>query len=150
MSDITVNISEDIFESKIVEEIIEVHLEGVVVTNYISSRITQIASHTMSGHRFVAVNSDGNIVYASIDDVATKNVVGMTLHAASENESLIIQTQGAITHSGWSFVVGNVYLTTHGNITQSVNNDAEFMCKVGTALSEHTLLINIEESIIYG
>lgn len=133
----------------LVNDVYRVVLSSVAVTAIQPQTITAIAGQVLSGHRAVCIKSDGKAYYADANILDTKSVVGITTHAASNGESVIIQTDGELRNTGgWSFTTGGaIFVGSNGQIVQSDTGTA-YISSLGLATKTDTININIFQSII--
>lgn len=126
-----------------------VSLSPIAVTAIQPQTITAEAGQALSGHRAVCVKSDGKAYYADANILDTKSVVGITTHAASNGESVVIQTDGELRNTGgWSFTTGDaIFVGSNGQIVQSDTGTA-YISSLGLATKTDTININIFQSII--
>lgn len=75
-------------------------------------------------------------------------VVGISLHSADAGKRVIVADTGMIENYGWSLVEGKIYyLSTGGNISVTPS-EIGFVQKIGVAVNEYTLFLQIEGAVI--
>lgn len=112
---------------------------------YSADMSTKTAAVTLSGHRMVALDNVGNLVYA--DNLVYTGVFGMTLNSANALASTVIQTRGEVTESSWNWTVGNpVYLSITGLLTQTIPSSGVVL-QVAMATGLHSVFIDIKVPI---
>lgn len=108
------------------------------------SEITYIAPIYLGGNRVVT----SEIIYADSSDILTVGkVIGITKTSAISFAPITIQVIGEL--NGFFGLIPNlpVYLSTLGNITQTLPLSG-YIQKIGIATSSTTILINISEPIV--
>lgn len=110
--------------------------------------ITRTAAISLSGHRMVTVNEDGELIYA--DNQTSSHaaaVLGMTTGSASPTTSVIVRTGGEIAEPSWSWTVGApIYLSANGVITQTAPTTG-FILIIGFALGATSMLLDFKSPI---
>ena len=78
--------------------------------------VTGTAGAALGGHRMVTTNASGYLIHASNADPShAGRVVGMTTGAVSSGATATVQTAGAITEAGRSWIPGSlIWVTTDG------------------------------------
>lgn len=106
--------------------------------------LTLEAGEALGGHRIV-IAENGAAFYA---DNTTKpgQVVGMTRHAASAGEDILIQFAGDVVEPSWSWSPGPIYLGIDGLMTQT-RPLAGSVIRVATALTSNRAVIERHSSI---
>lgn len=150
-------IIQDIQEQIIVDNdnvvIVENEIESIVESNETvvinqGNIIHRTAGQNLSGHKVLSAAIDGKAIYADVNTVTTSAIIGISLNAASLNDTVNIQTSGMLQHTGWSFTPQEpVFAGLNGQLTQTPPN-AAYSAEIGVALSTDTLIINIHP-IIY-
>lgn len=105
------------------------------------------AAASVSGHRVVTLDEQGEVIYASAGTEAHANrIIGMTTNAAATGDALNVKKFGEVTEPSWNWDVQlPVYLGTDGLLTQTppVAPTAKFSVVVGFPISATTLFVNI-------
>lgn len=105
--------------------------------------ITGVAAIALGGQRVVYLANDG-LRYASADDLATINALGVTVGAVSIGGTATVRTGGALADPSFSFVPGPVYLGLNGLLTQTLPT-ANSLVVIGDAINATTLLVRVEK-----
>lgn len=106
----------------------------------------KMAGEVISGHRMVALDNAGLVVYSS-----GVYPVGLSLNAALLAGSVTIQSAGKVEEPSWDFTPGlPIYQTGRGYLTQQIPSLDGFILEVGKALSKTSVLIEIKMPIILG
>lgn len=110
----------------------------------------RIAAANLGGFRVVYDIGDGTVDYASSDDTAhAKDVLGVTLHAASIGTSCTVVRQGQIVDPTLGLTPGTLFLGTNGVITSSVPSTG-MVVQVGAASTSGIAVIDVQPAIIRG
>lgn len=80
------------------------------------------------------------------DSVNIDYFLGITTTAASSGNKIKVQRTEVIEDNFWNFTPGRVYLGESGALTQTVP-DGGFDLLIGTAVSPHRLVLNIQDPI---
>ena len=114
------------------------------------TEIQRLASGAISGHRVVR-SLGGSCAYASCDVAAhAEAVIGVTLEAAADGDTIRIASQEEIVEPSWSFVEGPVFLGLNGAIVQpapKANQGALFIRQIGVAVAPDRLLVQLRPPI---
>lgn len=104
------------------------------------------AAIVLSGHRLVAYNASGNIVYA--DHVNEPDVIGISLNAAAIGQPVSIALNNSeVEHAGWSWTPQHgVFLGANGTIVQTPVANG-YSVRVGEAITPTKIFLHIENSI---
>lgn len=110
-----------------------------------------VAATSLSGHRVVTPQPDGQLIYASNDNAAHLAVpLWITVGAASPGASVDVLITGTMIEPSWSWTPGApVYLGVNGQLTQvpPAAPGAVFLAQVGTATSPTSLFVDRAPSI---
>lgn len=114
-----------------------------------SAAETYQAGAAVSGHMGVAINSDGEVEYASCDSgLSSLSFIGVTTSAASSGADVPVRSSGEIEHGGWTWTPGlPVFLGLNGALTQTLPPGALFCLVVGYAHAATRLLVNPQPPI---
>lgn len=105
------------------------------------------AAVALSGHRAVYRAADG-LRYASADDLATINVLGVTTGAASPATLATVQINDELIELSWSWTPGAiVWLGLNGALTQTPPSSGAAV-EIGVATSATGLLVRPQPSIV--
>ena len=101
----------------------------------------------LGGQRVVVISS-GNAVYAdNTDSTHTNKVLGITTGAATNGQSVMIQSHGEMVEPSWTWTLNQpVFLSTNGLLTQTPPTTG-FSQIVGFPTSATSLFINIREPL---
>lgn len=110
-----------------------------------------VAATSLSGHRAVTPQANGQLVYASNDNPAHIAVpLWITVGAASPGSAVDVLITGMMIEPSWSWTPGSpVYLGANGQLTQTppAAPGAVFLAQVGTATSPTSLFVDRAPSI---
>jgi hypothetical protein len=109
-----------------------------------------VAAVALSGHRVVMPQVNGQLNYASNDNVAHLAApLWITTGAASPGSPVDVLITGLMVEPSWSWTPGPVYLGANGQLTQTppAAPGALFLAQVGTATSPTTLFVDRAPSI---
>lgn len=106
-----------------------------------ASTISRLAGEAIGGHRAVKVLADNKAWLASPADADVEAVVGLTDNAASTGDALTIRFAGELTHLGWSWTAGPVWLGAGGTLTQVVPTSGAII-RIGEAVGPTAININ--------
>lgn len=111
--------------------------------------ITMLADGAISGHRLVKTTTSGKVGYASSIDLASaNNILGMTLNAAADGDTLTVIQSGKVTEPSWTFTPDtHLFCGVDGTLTQT-QPATGFSLVVGIALSPTELLLGIKQPIV--
>jgi hypothetical protein len=117
----------------------------------LGSAETYASDLTLSGNKFVVLDSAGKLVYADRTIMAhAGKVLGMTVGATVPPAQVSLLSKGEIANTGtWNFTIGGpVYLSINGGVTQSAPTINGFVQVVGYASKADTLFINIQPPVL--
>ena len=102
----------------------------------------------ISGHSVVAVDASGQLVPADCTNAAHRGaVLGVVDRAYSLGESADVKTGFPLSHAGWAWAPGPVFLGLAGQLTQSLPPGALFSQVIGQAVSPTRVLIDVQPFI---
>ncbi|WP_295487864.1 hypothetical protein [uncultured Pseudomonas sp.] len=105
---------------------------------------TVTAVQTLSGHRVVYAVDDDHVDYASCLVAANATqVLGVTTGAIAANDQGTVQRMGLMTHEGWAWTAGPVFVGADGQLTQSLPVGARFSLPVGFAPDATSIYLDI-------
>lgn len=111
--------------------------------------VTMTAGMTISGHRVVTQQSDGTAIYADATNPSHVSVpLWLTLGAAVSGDQVTAQASGEVTEPSWTWTPGPIYLSTSGQITQTVPASPAFLAQIGYATSSTSVVLDRWPSII--
>lgn len=103
----------------------------------------------LSGHTAVAVNSAGLLVYADCTDAAQLGLtLGVLAGAYAAGDQAVVQTDFELTHAGWTFATGPVYVGAGGALVQALPPGAVFVQVIGYATAPTRLRIHLQPPIL--
>lgn len=109
----------------------------------------QVGAQPLSGHTVVACGSDGKLIYADCTNAAhTGTVVGLLESAYAAGDEATIRIGYTMSHSGWSWSLGPVFVGQGGQLVQTLPSGAAFSQVVAWALSSTEILIDIQPPIV--
>jgi hypothetical protein len=100
-----------------------------------------VAVAAVGGHRAVATLGDGTFRAVGPGDPLAEHVVGLTLGAAAAGGDVEVQAAGPMTHAGWTWTPGPIWLGAGGEPTQALPS-AGAIVRLGEAITPTTILIN--------
>lgn len=111
--------------------------------------VTFKARGAIGGHRVVCAAFSGGARYADSRDVGdAASVLGLSLHAAEDGDSLYVATTGEVTEPSWAWVQGlPVFVGVDGVLTQAPP-DTGFQLVVAVATSPTSVLLSIKQPIV--
>lgn len=151
----TLTISEDNVNATIDEDDITLTLTEELVTLTIQDGIgehthegfTKTAGENLGGHRIVWIDTDDKAYYADQTLATADRAIGVTTGAASLNTSVTIVTDGELVEPSWNWVVGPVFLSTSGQLTQ-IPPTTGHLVQVGVATAPTKMIVRIESAIL--
>lgn len=105
------------------------------------------AGETLSGHRAVYVENDKAYYASCLEASHAHRVVGVTIGAAIQGTTAIIQDSSEIEEPTWSWTVGIPVWLGENGVLQQVLPSSGFALRVGFPMSPTKLYINICEPI---
>ncbi len=122
---------------------------GDVTLDQSNITISKIAGDVLGGHKIVKLNSSGKAIYADKDIIEDANqVLGITKHSASANESIYIQTYGEMIEPTWNWNLAlPIFLGNNGVLTQTAPTSG-FTLIIGFPLTVTSIYIDIKQPII--
>lgn len=145
-NDLVVNVKNDEPIVNVNNQTITLNVEsgGLIA---VSQDLSMTAGESLSALRAVTTNSAGEAVYASSASIATAQVVGITLGAASSGQQVGVKTFGPMVDANWNWTKGAVYLSTNGQLTQTAPTGGAIVVQVGRALTATQLFVDVELTI---
>ena len=120
---------------------------GAGGTQAITLVASLVASEAISALRVIkAFNGAIQVADASVSVDAGK-AIGISLNAVVAGGDLQYQYAGPLANTGWAWVEGPIFIGAGGQLTQSTVGLA-FIQRVGTALSNTEILIDLDDPII--
>ena len=107
-----------------------------------------VGAAPISGHTAVALDSGGLLVYADCTNPAHIGAVqGVVGNAYSPGDLAVVQTDFDLTHAGWTFATGPVFVGATGALVQTLPPGAIFAQVVGYALAPTRIRIDVQPPI---
>lgn len=115
------------------------------------SAISVTAGQDIGGHRLVLLNAQGDAIYADARQLShAEAVVGLTVFAAVQGQSIDIVRAGIVEEPSWSWVADQpVYLGLDGVPTQTLPTGALFGLVVGFPIAPTKLFMYIKPPIVF-
>ncbi len=112
-------------------------------------KITRIANRALSGHRVMKPLAARKVDYMSADNSSDMLFfLGVSEGAASEEDNIILVTEGRMVESTWTWTVGNpIYVGVDGALTQTPNNGWMFVQIIALAISATEIYISPQPAI---
>jgi len=108
-----------------------------------------VGATPISGHTAVALDSGGLLVYADCTNAAHIGAVqGVVASAYSAGAQAVVQTDFDLTHAGWTFATGPVFVGATGALVQTLPMGAVFAQVVGYALAPTRIRIDVQPPIV--
>ena len=108
-----------------------------------------VGAAPISGHTAVALDSGGLLVYADCTNPAHIGAVqGVIANAYSPGDLAVVQTDFDLTHAGWAFATGPVFVGATGALVQTLPMGAVFAQVVGYALAPTRIRIDVQPPIV--
>lgn len=110
--------------------------------------LVPVGTQPISGHSVVAVGADGALVPADCSNAAHLGaVLGVLANAYAAGALAQVQTALPLSHAGWAWAPGPVFVGPAGHLTQQLPPGALFAQVVGHAVSPTRVLINVQPPI---
>lgn len=110
--------------------------------------LVTVGPYPLSGHTAVALDADGLLIYADCTNAAHLGaVLGLLGAAYSPDDIAIVRTDFDLTHVGWAFSPGPVFVGTAGALVQTLAPGSLFAQVVGYALSPTRIRIDVQPPI---
>lgn len=114
----------------------------------LAAQLTKTAGASLSGHRAVVLNNDGEAIYADSSTISHRDkVLGITTGAASAAAPVTIQTYGELVEPSWAWTLDEpVFLGLTGLLTQTVPVSG-FVQRIGFPLTATSLFIDVDDAV---
>ena len=111
---------------------------GGTLVDYVSAQaINQYDAVVATGYK-ADVNNNAHL----------NKFIGLANASVAANIGDKVVSGGEVTNNAWNWNAGDIiFLSTNGTLTNTPNMSAAFVQRVGIAVSQHTIAIQIEESI---
>ena len=104
---------------------------------------TLVASQTLSGHRVLAANGDGQAIYASHTDYTALQVQGLSTQSGIEGDVLIVANSGPMPWPAGGLAPGlPLFLTTDGQLSH-IPPTSGWIRQIAVAIDADTISIDI-------
>ena len=115
------------------------------------SALSATAGQDIGGHRLVLLNAKGDAIYADARQLShAEVVVGLTVFAAVQGQSIDIVRAGIVEEPSWSWAADQpVYLGLDGVPTQILPPGALFGLVVGFPIAPTKLFMSIKPPIVF-
>lgn len=108
-----------------------------------------VGAAPISGHSAVAMDGNGLLVYADCTNAAHLGaILGVVGNAYSPGDSAVVQTDFDLSHSGWSFSPGPVFVGIGGTLVQAIPVGAVFVQVIAYALTATRIRVDIQPPIV--
>ena len=111
--------------------------------------LVTVGAAPVSGHTAVALGADGLLIYADCTNPAHIGAVqGVIANAYGAGDLAVVQTDFDLTHAGWTFATGPVFVGATGALVQTLPMGAVFAQVVGYALAPTRIRIDVQPPIV--
>ena len=108
-----------------------------------------VGAAPISGHTAVALDPGGLLIYADCTNLANLGaVLGVVANAYSPGDLAVVQTDFDLTHAGWAFATGPVFVGATGALVQTLPMGAVCAQVVGYALAPTRIRIDVQPPIV--
>ena len=109
-----------------------------------------IASVPLSSYMVIAVNGIGQAIYADPTNASHGILqIGISLNSVIAGDLITIARNELLTHLGWNFNVGPIFIGLGGQLVQTLHPSSVFVKAIGWALSPTQILVNPQPSIYF-
>lgn len=114
------------------------------------SALQLVATVPLSSYMAIAVDANGQAIYAN-PLVAAHGILqlGIGLNSAAAGDLITIARNELVTHLGWTFTPGPVFLGLTGQLVQVIPPSAIFVKVIGWAISQTQILVNPQPPIYF-
>lgn len=113
------------------------------------STLQVTAFDSISSLRAVYIRSSGTCSHASSNSLQGSNVLGISTTSASAGLLFTVQPSGELTDPSWTWIPGlPIYLSTLGNLTQSVPTQGSYQAEVALAKTATSIIVRIYPPIL--
>lgn len=102
------------------------------------------AATNISALRAITTDANGKAVYAEPATLASAMVIGVSKTSAVVDDNLLIQTSGTMNDNAWNWTKGLIFLGADGTLTQSPPGAGAFLAVLGRAITDKTIIIDID------
>ena len=108
-----------------------------------------VGASPISGHTAVALDPSGLLIYADCTNPAHLGaVLGVVANAYGAGDPAVVQTSFDLSHAGWTFATGPVFVGATGALVQTLPMGAVFAQVVGYALAPTRIRIDVQPPIV--
>ena len=111
--------------------------------------IVTVGATPLSGHTAVAMDADGLLIYADCTNPTHIGAVqGVIANAYGAGDPAVVQTDFDLSHAGWAFATGPVFVGASGALVQAPPPGAVFAQVVGYALAPTRIRVDVQPPIV--
>lgn len=111
--------------------------------------LVTVGATPISGHTAVALDAGGLLVYADCTNATHIGAVqGVIANAYGAGDPAVVQTDFDLTHAGWAFATGPVFVGAAGALVQVLPVGAVFAQVIGYALAPTRIRIDVQPPIV--
>ena len=111
--------------------------------------IVTVGATPLSGHTAVAMDADGLLIYADCTNPTHIGAVqGVIANAYGAGDPAVVQTDFDLSHAGWAFATGPVFVGASGALVQALPVGAVFAQVIGYALAPTRIRIDVQPPIV--
>lgn len=108
-----------------------------------------VGASPISGHSAVAMDENGLLVYADCSNPSHIGaILGIVGNSYSPGDSAVVQTDFDLSHSGWSFSPGPVFVGIGGALVQALPVGAVFAQVIAYALTATRIRVDLQPPIV--
>lgn len=108
-----------------------------------------VGAGAISGHTAVALDAAGLLIYADCTNPAHLGLVlGVVANAYMAGAAATVQTDYELTHGGWTFSTGPVFVGESGALVQTLPVGAVFAQVIGFALAPTRVRVKVQPPIL--
>lgn len=111
--------------------------------------LVTVGTVPVSGHAAVALDPAGLLVYADCTNSAHLGaVLGVVANAYSPGDQAEVKTGFDLSHAGWAFAAGPVFVGVGGALVQTLPPGAVFAQVIGYALAPTRIRVDVQPAIV--
>lgn len=111
--------------------------------------VVTVGAVPLSGHTAVALDQSGLLIYADCTNPTHIGAVqGVIANAYGAGDPAVVQTDFDLTHAGWAFANGPVFVGAAGALVQVLPVGAVFAQVIGYALAQTRIRIDVHPPIV--
>lgn len=111
--------------------------------------VVTVGATPLSGHTAVAMDAGGLLIYADCTNQTHIGAVqGVIANAYGAGDPAVVQTDFDLTHAGWAFATGPVFVGAAGALVQTLPVGAVFAQVVGYALAPTRIRVDVQPPIV--